>query len=267
MSRTPTFFIPHGGGPCFFMDWTMGPRDTWDNMAAWLKAVPQAVGPKPDAIVVISAHWEEPEFTVTTSAQPPLLFDYYGFPDYTYKLTYPAPVAHDLGTKVRKLLSDAGIESGEDTQRDYDHGIFVPLKVAFPDADIPILQLSLQQNLDPAFHVKVGKALAPLREQNIPIIGSGLSFHNLRALGDPRVNAPAAAWDQWLTHTLCEETPEERERDIINWEKAPGARISHAEEEHLLPLMIAVGAAENDPGHHVYSGTIWGKAVSAYHFG
>jgi len=265
--KQPSIYFAHGGGPCFFMPPPPDEPTRWVAMEAYLKSVPSLLPRKPDALLVISAHWEMQKPTVLMKQNPGLLFDYYGFPDYTYKLTYPAPVAHDLGTKVRKLLSDAGIESGEDTERDYDHGIFVPLKVAFPDADIPILQLSLQRNLDPAFHVKVGKALAPLREQNIPIIGSGLSFHNLRALGDPRVNAPAAAWDQWLTHTLCEESPEERERDIINWEQAPGARISHAEEEHLLPLMIAVGAAGDDPGHQVYSGTIWGKAVSAYHFG
>ncbi len=265
--KQPSIYFAHGGGPCFFMPPPPDEPTRWVGMEAYLKSVPSLLPGKPDALLVISAHWEMAKPTVLMTPKPGLLFDYSGFPPHTYQLTYPAPVAHELGRKVRELLAEAGIESGEDTTRNYDHGIFVPLKVAFPDADIPILQLSLQQNLDPAFHVKLGKALAPLRDENIAVIGSGLSFHNLRALGDPRVNAPSVAWDQWLTHTLCAESPEERERDIINWEQAPAARICHAEEEHLLPLMVAVGAAAGDPGHHVYSGTIWGKAVSAYHFG
>ncbi len=265
--KQPSIYFAHGGGPCFFMPPPPDEPTRWVGMEAYLKSVPSLLPGKPDALLVISAHWEMAKPTVLMTPKPGLLFDYSGFPPYTYQLTYPAPVAHELGVKVRRLLAEAGIESGEDTTRNYDHGIFVPLKVAFPDADIPILQLSLQQSLDPAFHIAMGKALASLRDENIVIIGSGLSFHNLRALGVPRVNAPAAAWDQWLTHTLCEESAEEREQDIINWEKAPAARICHAEEEHLLPLMVAVGAADGDPGHHVYSGTIWGKAVSAYHFG
>jgi aromatic ring-opening dioxygenase catalytic subunit (LigB family) len=265
--KQPSIYFAHGGGPCFFMPPPPDEPDRWVGMEAYLRSVPSLLPRKPDALLIISAHWEMAKPTVLMTPKPDLLFDYYGFPPYTYQLTYPAPAAHELGKKVRKLLADAGIESGEDTERNYDHGVFVPLKVAFPDADIPILQLSLQAGLDPAFHIAMGKALASLRDENIPIIGSGLSFHNLRALGDPRVNAPAAAWDQWLTHTLCEETPAEREQDMIDWEKAPGARICHQEEEHLLPLMVAVGAAGEDPGHHVFSGSIFGKAVSAYHFG
>src|SRR6202046_1796599 len=148
--RTPTFFIPHGGGPCFFMDWTMGPPDTWDTMAAWLKAMPEGVGSKPDAILVISAHWEEPEFTVTTSPKPPLLFDYYGFPEHTYRLRYDAPGLSDLAQDVGDLLAKAEIESREDATRGLDHGVFIPFLLIYPDADIPVVQLSLKAGLDPA---------------------------------------------------------------------------------------------------------------------
>src|SRR5580700_12340793 len=137
--RTPTFYIPHGGGPCFFMDWTMGPRDTWDNMAAWLKAMSGAVGPKPDAILAISAHWEEPEFTVTAAAEPPLLFDYYGFPEHTYRLKYPAPGDPQLARNVRELLAAGGFASSEEQQRGLDHGVFVPFLLVYPEADMPIV--------------------------------------------------------------------------------------------------------------------------------
>src|SRR6185369_14939593 len=116
-----------------------------------------------------------------------------------FRSTYPAPGAPALGVRVRALLAEAGIESDEDTTRNYDHGVFVPLKVAFPEADIPILQLSLQSDLDAVRHIAIGKALTSLRDDNILIVGSGLSFHNLPALGDPRAKTPSEAFDAWLT--------------------------------------------------------------------
>jgi aromatic ring-opening dioxygenase catalytic subunit (LigB family) len=263
----PTIYIPHGGGPCFFMDPPAEEPDRWVAMADYLRRLPSMLPGRPDALLVISGHWETKKPTVLAAANPGLMFDYYGFPPHTYKLTYPAPGAPELAAKVRALLGEAGIESDEELGRDYDHGIFVPLKVAFPEADIPILQLSLQKSLDPALHIAVGKALAPLRAENVLIIGSGLSFHNLPALGDPRVCAPAAAFDQWLTQTLCEGPISEREAGLVRWSDAPAARICHPREDHLLPLMVAAGAGTGAPGHHAFRGTIWGKAVSAFHFG
>lgn len=263
----PSIYFPHGGGPCFFMPAPPDEPERWVGMAAYLKSLPSLLPRKPDALLVISAHWEMPRPTVLTQAHPGLLFDYYNFPPYTYELTYPAPGAPELGAKVRKLLADAGIESDEDATRNYDHGIFVPLKVAFPDADIPILQLSLQTDLDPAQHVAIGKAIASLRQENIVIIGSGLSFHNMRGFPDPRLNEPAVVFDQWLTQTLCEVPAEERETRLGHWLDAPYARLIHPREEHLLPLMVAAGAANGDAGKRMFNGTIWGKTVSAYHFG
>ena len=203
----PSIYLPHGGGPCFFMPPPPDEPARWTGMEAYLKSLPSLLPRKPDALLVISAHWEMPKPTVLAKAHPGMLFDYYGFPPHTYQLTYPAPGAPDLAARLRALLSEAGIENDEDTSRDYDHGIFVPMKVAFPDADIPILQLSLQQNLDPAFHIALGKALASLRAENIVVIGSGLSFHNLRGIADPRLNGPAREFDDWLTETLCEVPP------------------------------------------------------------
>jgi aromatic ring-opening dioxygenase catalytic subunit (LigB family) len=204
---------------------------------------------------------------VLAAAKPGLLYDYSNFPPHTYQLTYPAPGAPELAAQVRGLLSDAGIESDEDRERDFDHGIFIPMKVAFPDADIPILQLSLRSDLDPAFHLAVGGALTALRDDNIAIIGSGLSFHNLRQLGNPAFRAPGEAFDDWLSETLCDGPVDRREAGLIDWALAPGARAAHPREEHLLPLMVAAGAAQGEPGYHVFSGTVWGKPVSAFHFG
>ncbi len=265
--RQPSIFLPHGGGPCFFMD---PPRDEptrWVALEAYLRGLSAMLPGKPDALLVISGHWETRRPTVLAAPHPALLFDYYGFPPHTYQLTYPAPGAPELAARVRGLLAEAGIETDQDTTRGYDHGIFVPMKVAFPDADIPILQLSLQAGLDPARHLAIGRALSVLRDENVLIIGSGLSFHNLGALGDPRANAPAKAFDDWLTRTLCDGPIDRRETELTRWTEAPSARFCHPREEHLLPLMVAAGAAQGEPGHHAFSGKIWGNALSAYHFG
>lgn len=265
--RQPSIFIPHGGGPCFFMDPPPDDPNRWVAMAAYLRAIPASLPRKPDALLVISAHWEQPVPTVLSGAHPALLFDYYNFPPHTYRLTYPAPGAPALGHRVRALLREAGINTAEDGERGYDHGIFIPLKVAFPDADIPILQVSLIDGLDPARHIAIGRALAPLRDDNVLIVGSGLSFHNLSSLGDPSAAVPARAFDGWLHETLVDAAPDERERRLAAWADAPGARASHPREEHLLPLMVAAGAALGEPGQRTFSGEIWGKAVSAFQFG
>lgn len=267
MAKQPSIYLPHGGGPCFFMDPPPDEPTRWVAMGAYLRDIPNLLPERPDALLIVSAHWEMPRPTVLGAAHPDLLYDYSGFPPHTYRLTYPAPGAPELGAKVRKLLASAGIESGTELTRGYDHGIFIPMKVAFPAADVPILQLSLQTGLDPAQHIAIGKAIARLREENIVVIGSGLSFHNLRGLGDPRLTIPAVEFDNWLTETLCEVPPDEREERLVQWTRAPGARLCHPREEHLLPLMVAVGAGASEAGKHIFSSTIWGKAVSAYHFG
>jgi len=169
--RQPTMYIPHGGGPCFFMDWD--PPDTWERHRAFLAALPASLPEQPKALLVISAHWEAPVFTVQTNPAPPLLFDYYGFPQHTYKLTWPAPGNPALAARVRALLENAGFAVGEDPLRGFDHGVFVPLKVAFPKAEIPTVQLSLRADLDPSAHLAAGRALAPLRDEGVLILGSG----------------------------------------------------------------------------------------------
>jgi len=187
--RMPTLYIPHGGGPCFFMDPPPGAPHLWDNMADYLKSIAASLPETPRALLVISAHWETARPTLNVAARPGMLYDYYGFPEHTYRLQYPAPGAPDLAPKVQALLADAGIAVDLDGARDYDHGVFVPLMLAFPDADVPILQLSLRQDLDPAAHLAMGRALEPLRDEGVLILGSGMSFHNLRTLRGPQGDA------------------------------------------------------------------------------
>jgi aromatic ring-opening dioxygenase catalytic subunit (LigB family) len=267
MSRAPlpTFFVSHGGGPWPWMEGDRG--GAHEQLAASLRAIPARIGERPEAVLMVSAHWEAPEFTVMTAERPGMLYDYGGFPEHTYEVRYPAPGAPALAERVRALLSAAGIESREDVGRGFDHGLFAPMAVIFPEADVPVLQLSLRRGLDPQAHLALGRALAPLREERIAIVGSGLSFHNLRAFG-PQAKAPSAAFDAWLDGVL-RLPPGERAQALVAWEQAPAARLAHPREEHLLPLMVAVGAAWGEPATRIYhqDDFFGGITVSSYQFG
>ncbi|HKE46967.1 MAG TPA: class III extradiol ring-cleavage dioxygenase [Rhodanobacteraceae bacterium] len=267
--RLPTLFIPHGGGPCFFMDPPPNDPHAWDAMAAYLRGIAAAVGAKPRAILVISAHWETARPTVTAAERPSLLFDYYGFPEHTYKLEYPAPGSPALAARVRELLAGAGIASDEDAARGYDHGVFVPFLLMYPDADIPVVQLSLRGDLDPAAHLAIGRALAPLRDEGVLIVGSGMSYHNLREFWStrPDVVEAAAAFDAWLAASVETPDPNARDAQLADWAQAPGARAAHPRSEHLVPLMVAAGAGGADRGRRTYRDRVFGKAVSGFRFG
>jgi aromatic ring-opening dioxygenase catalytic subunit (LigB family) len=268
MAKLPTLFIPHGGGPCFFMEPAWGlPADAWDTMAAYLRGIDAGLGVRPKAVLVISGHWETERPTLNVAERPGLLFDYYGFPEHTYRLTYPVAGAPALAEQVRNLLGDAGFASDVDAERGLDHGVFVPLKLVYPDADVPVLQLSRQHGLDPAEHLAIGRALAPLREQGVLIVGSGMSYHNLREFFTSRGAEAAEAFDAWLADAVGDPDPAERERRLAAWAEAPGARQSHPEPEHLLPLMVAAGAAGADRGRRTYHDHIAGKALSGFQFG
>jgi aromatic ring-opening dioxygenase catalytic subunit (LigB family) len=265
--RLPTMFLPHGGGPCFFMDWN--PPEAWNRMRTWLQQLPQSLGARPQALLVISAHWEAPVFTVNSQARPGLLFDYYGFPKHTYELQYPASGAPQLAARVRELLGAAGFDTAEDRERGLDHGVFIPLKVAFPDADIPIVQLSLRAGLDPAEHLAMGRALAPLRDEGVLILGSGMSFHNMRrfSFGPVRgVDADSQRFDDWLAQAVSL-PPEQRDARLAQWAGAPGGRASHPREEHLLPLHVVAGAGAEADGARVFADQVMGSAQSAFRFG
>lgn len=262
MTSQPSLFIPHGGGPCFFMP---DPAGTWTKMGHYLRTLPATLPEAPRAILVISGHWEERAFAFTgASEHPGLIFDYYGFPPETYQLTWPAPGAPWLAERGTELLREAGLPTAIDPERGFDHGVFVPLKVMFPEAEVPVVQMSLHASLDPTLHFAAGEALAPLREQGVLVLGSGMSFHNLRAMGDPRVAEPSRQFDRWLTDATAADAGERAEK-LGRWAEAPFARLCHPREEHLLPLMVAAGASR-EPGMHDYGDMVLGGAVSAFRF-
>jgi aromatic ring-opening dioxygenase catalytic subunit (LigB family) len=265
--RFPTLYIPHGGGPCFFMEWTMGPPDTWDKMADWLRGLGASVRGRPKAVVVVSAHWEETEFSVTESPWPPLLFDYYGFPEHTYRLTYPAPGSPPLASRIRQLLANAKISTRGDSERGFDHGVFVPFKLIYPNADIPIVQLSLKKGLDPGEHIAAGRALEPLRDDGVLIVGSGMSFHNMRGFGSVASTPVSDAFDATLTEIVCLPSWEMRNERLRAWTFLPHARSCHPREEHLLPLMVAAGAAGGDMGKRIFGDHVMNVAISSFRFG
>jgi aromatic ring-opening dioxygenase catalytic subunit (LigB family) len=264
--RMPCLFVPHGGGPCFFMD---GPppfdKASWAKMASYLESV-GASAPRPKAILVISGHWEAKAPTLNTAAEHTLYYDYYGFPEHTYKLTYPAKGSPELSARVRALFAGAGLALEEDATRGLDHGVFIPFKLMYPDADIPIVQLSLREDMDPAAHLAIGRALAPLRDEGVLIVGTGMSYHNLRAFRTRgAADADAAAFDAWLVDAVKD--PVRRDAALTRWFEAPSAAACHPEAEHLMPLHVVAGAAGADSGERVYQDTVNGKAISAFQFG
>lgn len=262
----PTLFIPHGGGPCFFTEpqpsW---PRDTWDRMAAFLRGLDASLGRRPAAVLVVSGHWECDRPTLNVTARPELLFDYYGFPLHTYQLRYPVAGAPALATEVGALLNDAGFDVDFDSARGIDHGVFVPFMLVYPHADVPILQLSLRRGLDPAEHLAIGQALAPLRGCDVLIVGSGLSYHNLPDMMSRRRDHVAKEFNGWLSAAMID--PLRRDEALLHWHDAPGASASHPTTEHFLPLMVAAGAASGERGARIYADHVLGKGLSGFRFG
>jgi aromatic ring-opening dioxygenase catalytic subunit (LigB family) len=238
------------------------------NLEASLRAMPEDVGCTPKAILAVSGHWEESGFTVMANTHPPMVYDYSGFPEHTYRVRYSAPGSPEVASRVQQLLQQAGIESRPDDTRGFDHGVFVPMFVAYSAANVPILQLSIRADYDPAAHLEAGRALAPLRAEGVLIVASGLSYHNMRGFNAAGAEA-SRQFDAWLTRTLCEESPQDRSADLAKWQDAPAARQAHPREDHLIPLMVAVGAAENEKGHSVYheDSFLGGVTVSSFRFG
>ena len=263
----PTLFVPHGGGPCFFMDPQGGPPDPmWRPMQAYLAELIATLPERPRAILLVSGHWETPVITLNTGDGQPLLYDYHGFPEHTYRLRWNAGGAPDVARRAASLLEAAGHPIAEDATRGWDHGVFVPMMVAVPDADIPLVQMSLRSDLDPAAHIATGRALAPLRDEGVLIVGSGMSFHNMRARG-PAVTAQAESWDAALTAAVTDPNPASRAARVAAWEDLPQARFAHPQAEHLLPLMVALGAGGDDRAVHDFRGVVIGWVVSGYRFG
>ncbi|MET0362749.1 MAG: class III extradiol ring-cleavage dioxygenase [Sphingobium sp.] len=259
--RQPTLYLPHGGGPCFFMP---DPQGVWRGMEAFLRGVAATLPQRPDAIMIASGHWETDGFAFTGHPAPPLLFDYYGFPASTYALSYPAPGDPALAARARDLLIAAGLEARVDEERGLDHGVFVPMMVTFPGADIPIVEMSLDRSLDPALHLAAGRALAPLRDENILLVMTGMSFHNMRGYRDPSATEPSQQFDRWLVDAAGRDAGE-RAALLAGWAEAPAARFSHPREEHLLPLMVAAGASDA-LGERIYGEVVMETALSAFRF-
>jgi aromatic ring-opening dioxygenase catalytic subunit (LigB family) len=264
-TRQPAIYLPHGGGPCFFMEWPPG-RNPWERMGGFLRGVLPTLPSRPKAILVVSGHWEEPRFTVNTGEAPALFFDYYGFPEHTYRLSYPAPGEPALAGRIRDLLEAAGLPAGEDDARGFDHGVFVPFLLVDPQASIPVVQLSLQRGLDPATHIAAGRALERLRDEGVLVVGSGMGYPNMRGFG-PGFEAASRRFDDWLTATVEDADPQRRDAALSRWEQAPDARVGHPREEHLVPLMVAAGAAGADRGTKVFEDRIPSVTVSAFRFG
>lgn len=260
-ARQPTFFIPHGGGPCFFMP---DPKGTWAGMATFLRSLPASLPEPPTAILVVSAHWETEGFRIATGSGRPLIYDYYGFPPETYMIRYDPPAVPALAEVAVTLLRSGGLPVELDPERGFDHGVFVPMKIAFPEAAIPVLEMSVEYGLDPKRHLVAGRALAPLRDAGVLIIGSGMSFHDLKAFGDRRFTRLSQAFDSWLASTLMLPGPA-RAKQLVHWEEAPGSQAAHPTSEHLIPLMVAAGASDG-PGEKVYGEVVLETAISGFRF-
>ncbi len=272
-TRFPVYFIPHGGGPWPFMQFPAGPdgKKPWADLADFLKSLPKDVGRTPKAILMVSGHWEgEPVPTLSSAHHPGMLYDYYGFPPETYQLTYPAPGAPDVAHRAKQLLEAAGIPAAEDDRRGYDHGVFIPLMVAYPDADVPVVMMSLKNTLDAPSHVAIGKALEPLRDEGVLIVGSGMSYHNMRMFfhDNPEHKQQAIRFDDWLSDVVAIEDPEQRAARLATWERNPDAQACHVpDHDHLVPLFVVAGAAGQDAGQHIFRGEFRGKPYSGYRFG
>jgi len=261
LSVNRSLYISHGGGPLPLLG---DPGHA--EMVAQLRAIAGSIG-KPSAIIVASAHWEASVATVTAAAEPELIYDYYGFPEASYAIEYPAVGDPALATGVADALADQGIDVQLDDGRGFDHGMFVPLKIMWPDADIPVVQISLLQSLDAEAHLRMGQALQSLPARNLLLIGSGFSFHNMQAFfnHDAEVARRNEAFERWLVDTCSNRQMDEqtRRQRLIEWESAPEARFCHPREEHLLPLHICYGMAER-ACEQVYELTILNKRTSMY---
>ncbi|MDA7425545.1 DODA-type extradiol aromatic ring-opening family dioxygenase [Thalassococcus lentus] len=262
-SSMPTYFISHGGGP-----WPYLPkmRAVFANLETSLRKMVEDLPEKPKAVLMISGHWEADDLQIMASEKPPMVYDYHGFPPETYEVVYPAPGAPGLAQKALTLLTAQGITAHLNTDQGFDHGTFTPMEIMYPDADVPVFQISLLRSYDPADHFAIGRALAPLRDEGVMIVGSGLSFHNLRMFG-PAAKAPSEAFDAWLGQAL-EKPAEQRTAALLDWESAPYARVCHKQEDHLVPLFVALGAAESGKATRIYHdvGLMGGVTASSYRF-
>ena len=265
MSENPprVVCIPHGGGPMPVMG-----DPSHATLIDYLRRTEQVLG-RPKAIVVVSAHWECARPTLTSGAAPELIYDYGGFPEETYRLQYPAPGAPQLAERIAGLLTDGGFDPQLDPNRGFDHGMFIPLLLMYPDATIPVIQLSMLSGLDPTAHIAMGAAIRSITHDDVLILGSGFTFHNLNAFGPTHPvtggDPENEAFEAWLGDAMTNAAVPEsvRTRQLIDWSSAPGARWCHPREEHLLPLHVCYGAGGR-PATQVFDDLVLGKRTSGY---
>lgn len=264
MTTLPTYYISHGGGP---WPWLPSMRRHFGVLEKSLTDMVASWQTPPKAILMISGHWEGDKVGIMSAQNPPMIYDYTGFPKEMYEITYPAPGAPDVALRIQELLTSAGIASEMNDAQGFDHGTFAPLEIMYPQADVPVIQISMLASYDPAAHYAIGRALAPLRDEGIMIIGSGLSYHNLGFM-NPQAAQPSAAFDAWLQDTLALQG-EERLARLATWEAAPSARICHPREDHLVPLFVALGAAQDAATEVIYhqNDLMGGITASGFRFG
>ncbi len=260
----PIIFIPHGGGPMPLLN-----EPNHRSLIQFLKSIGSKLG-KPKAILIISAHWEAGIATASSADNPDVIYDYSGFPAESYKLTYPASGNPELAHHVSKLINDHGLTATTNATRGFDHGTFIPLTLMYPLADIPVVQLSLVNTLDPQHHIDIGKAIGKLREQGVLIVGSGFSFHNMDALqlDSEEVAHKSQLFDTWLNHVVTSDSLslQQKEDALVHWKQAPEALFSHPREEHLLPLHVCFGAAvsSNATATNVFDEIMFDAKVSGF---
>jgi aromatic ring-opening dioxygenase catalytic subunit (LigB family) len=264
MSTMPVYFLSHGGGPWPYVE-TM--RQMFAKTERALKALPGRLPMKPTAVLVITGHWEAEAFTVSTAEHPPMMYDYSGFPEHTYHIRYPAPGSPSLAARVKDLLSNADWSVREDPYRGFDHGTFVPLALMYPDADVPVAMLSIKSSYDPEEHIRVGQALSSLRDEGVLIIGSGMTYHNMRGFGRDESTGIAETFQSFLGSAISQPDWRVRNEMLTHWENAAGARLAHPREDHLIPLMVVAGAAAEDSGREAFVDRVFNVPTASYEFG
>ena len=263
-SRFPVIFVSHGGGP---WPWIDEMRTLFPRTEQVLRDLPRRLPARPRAVVAISGHWETTGFAVATHPNPPTEYDYSGFPAHTYQIRYPASGDEVLSRYIADLLERAGLPVLSDPAKGFDHGAFVPLALMFPRADVPVVMVSMKSGYDPLQHLALGRALAPLRDEGVLILGSGLTYHNMRGFRRPESAVPAEQFKASLDAAVCNPDSAARDAALARWEEAPAARLAHPREDHLIPLLVVAGAAGPDAGRILFTEHALGVPMGSYAFG
>ncbi|KAM0352477.1 hypothetical protein ACHAPU_002145 [Fusarium lateritium] len=274
----PVIALSHGGGPMPLLGDPNHKSIVYSLKNRVPKILKLGTPDQPRAIILVTAHWSTDKPTISSGASHKLLYDYYGFPRETYSLKYPAPGHPEIAQEIADALRAEGFAPELDDERGWDHGVFVPLLLVNPKADIPIVQVSVLESEDPAAHLRMGAALAKLRANNVAIVGSGFaSFHNIRAmmtLGNARPEQQAqfrglaSEWNSTLTDAVLKKDADERWKALKGWRKFPNADTMHPPNggEHFMPLLVCAGAAREGDESKKYSDEFVGVEISTFYW-